>query len=757
MIHPDDRDETVERFLGIPDLGDHVRVEFRVVDEATGRVRWVEETATNLLEEPAVGAVVGNLRDVTDRHAAEDAVRFQARLLDAVGQAVVAIDNGGRITYWNDTAQRIYGWSPDEAIGRPISEVLPVAAEEREVARHVHDRLQRGEGWAGEITLVSRDGARIHVAVTDTPVFDKDGNQIGSIGVSADVTEQVELRDRVEEERQRLADAQASAHLGSFEIDMGTGRVVRSEEMLRLLALDPDEHGDDPFSLEHVHPDDVADVEDALRRAVAGEHVEVVHRVVHPDGSVRWLHTRTSQIREGEHGIVILGTSLDITERHEAERALEHQATHDPLTGLPNRTGLARTLGDLLEERAGRSEVAVAFVDLDQFKVINDSLGHAVGDRTLVAVTDRLRRCARPGDVVGRFGGDEFVVLRPDVPDLSGAAELASLIHACLEDPLRIEDWSFDMSASIGVALSETGSSAASLLRDADAAMYQAKADGRARSAVFDSRSRARAYRRLTLDTALPQALDHGELHVEYQPVLRLADGSLAGFEALVRWTHPHFGRISPEEFIPIAEGSGLISRIGRWVLGTALDQLAEWNRGRTSPVWMAVNVSAQQLGGQDLADTVRRTLAEAGVDPPLLHLEVTESVLMERVENSMSTFLELRDLGVGMSIDDFGTGYSSLSYLGRLPIDTLKVDRSFVHLLGDGDGHARSIVRAVTALAGSLRLELVAEGIEQRVQLEVLRDLGCQMGQGFLWSPAVGASEATDWVRAGGQPRPEG
>ena len=746
LVHPDDQERVLTDFAGIPGIGDHVRTEFRVT-RPDGIVVWVEETATNLLDQPDVGMVVANIRDITARRAAEDAARFRSTLLAAAGQAIVAIDTDGVVIYWNPAATSTYGWTAEEAIGSQIAEILPAVHGWEPIAEEIREKLRIGEAWSGEFKVLTRDGVALPVMLSDTPVYDDDGVRIATVGVSSDISEQVELHEQMEVDRRRLADAQASARLGSFELDFTTGEMTRSDELWRILGRQPGSKAGLDF--DHVHPDDRDRVKIEFDRVVSeGGPAEVMHRIVRPDGSVRWVISRTSPFRN-ESSMLLAGTMLDITEQHEAELALAYQATHDVLTGLPNRSSLQDRLRSCFAgNRARWPQVAVAILDLDQFKNLNDTFGHVVGDQALRAVAQQLLSGLPNTDAIYRFGGDEFVLLREGVDTDEAAVEFGHAIAKAFALPISVGERAFQLTASIGVARSMPADTSESLLRDADTAMYQAKADGRARMVAFDARGRERAHRRSFLETELRDALQRDQLHLVFQPVVELDTLRVAGFESLLRWEHPDFGLVGPDEFIPIAEATGLIVPIGAWVLQRSLEQLALWLRDPDvrSDLWMAINVSARQLGQRCLVDLVDDLIHETGVDAAAVHLEITESVFVEGVINAVETITDLHQLGVRISMDDFGTGYSSLSYLNRLPINTLKIDRSFVQVLGPGAD--TSIVRAIAALSDSLDLDVVAEGIETEDQFEIIRELGCRFGQGFLWSRPLPPAHAMAWAR---------
>jgi diguanylate cyclase (GGDEF)-like protein/PAS domain S-box-containing protein len=635
LIHPDDRASAVADFMSIPNMGDHVTTEFRVV-HADGSIRWIEEIATNLVEDPAVGYVVANLRDVTER---------------------------------------------------------------------------------------------------------------------------VDMLQRIELDRRRLADAQAAARLGSFEIDLRTGDISRSDELCRILGL-PVGSAANWSGLDTIHPDDRHKLTEMLGEAVAGrDRGELEYRIVRPSGEVRWVLTKGVMLSEpNTEDHIIAGTMLDITDRHAADEALSFQATHDWLTRLPNPASLHAGLRRALADASAGAQVIVAVVGIDNFRQINDARGASAGDEVLRALAARLSTRIESGDLVSRVRGDEFVLARPVSTADTTAAELGQRVLDVLAEPLSNDgdDGLADLrlSFSVGVTTSTNHDSPDSLLADADAAMHQAKRDGGGRIVVFDDDARARATRRRNICAALPFAVERNELRLEYQPIIDLSTARTVGFEALLRWTHPDLGPVAPDEFIPVAEANRLIAPIGSWVIDEALQQLADWRRSRRVPteLWVAINLSAQQLAQDDLASRVSRAIERVGIPAELVHLEITESVLMDGIEDGERTITQLHSLGINISIDDFGTGYSSLSYLSRLTVDTIKIDRSFVNALTtDRDG--TSIVRAIINLANSLEHHIVAEGIETCQQLDSLRALGCTFGQGFLWSRSLHPEAALQWIVDSSQP----
>jgi diguanylate cyclase (GGDEF)-like protein/PAS domain S-box-containing protein len=618
LIHPDDLDTLSDVFLSaLGAQGPQPPVEIRI-RHADGTWRWIECTVVNLTDEPAVGGVIINGRDITERKIAEEAVRAsEARfrtLLENSSDMVTIIDPTGHVVFHYPPS--VLGYDEGEFLGQSMDAFLH------------EDDLER---------------------VTD----------------------------------------HIARHLDT--------------------------------------PGTAPPLEVRVRRA---------------DGSWRWFEAIGNNLLgdPAVQGLVI--NSRDVTERKAAELELEHQALHDGVTALPNRSLLVDRL-ELAGARMRRnhSRTAVLFLDLDQFKVINDSLGHSLGDEVLVEVAKRLQSVVRQPDTVARFGGDEFVVLCEDVEDPAAAEALAGRLHEVLTPPFVVANHRLHVSASIGVttAAGDDGTPD-DMIRDADAAMYRAKHRGQGQTCVFDDDMRGAAVRRLETESELRSVIDREELVVHYQPEVELADGRVVGAEALVRWRHPQRGLVPPAEFVPIAEQTGLIVPIGAWILRESCRAAAAWASSTASSAGVAVNLSALQLADPNLERTVEATLEATGLEPSRLCIEITESMVMQDPEAASRSLSAIKAMGATVAIDDFGTGYSSLSYLQQFPIDKLKIDRSFVTGLAEGEGAV--LVRSVILLAHNLGLTVVAEGVETPQQAEQLRAFGCELAQGFLFSAAVPEEE---------------
>jgi len=499
--------------------------------------------------------------------------------------------------------------------------------------------------------------------------------------------------------------------------------------------------------VKRIHPDDFPCLLTTRQQLFDGSvhYFTNEHRKLCKDGSLKWIQVRGMVASRGADGtsLRVIGTYIDISASKEAEQRILHLASHDTLTGLPNRDLLQdRIHQSIAQAQRGNHPAALLFIDLDHFKHINDSLGHDMGDLLLKEVAQRLVTSVRSEDTVARQGGDEFIVLLPSMSDAQDAGILAQKLLADLMAPYQIRGKELHITASIGIAVfPDDGEDVESLLRNSDIAMYHAKAAGRNNYQFFTQKMNQLAAERLALSTDLRHALSRGEMLLHYQPIIDIGSGKLAGIETLLRWQHPEHGLISPLKFIPLAEETGLIMPIGEWVLESACAQLKAWhNQGYDVPR-LAINLSAKQFRQKSLAQSIARILREAGVAADNIELEMTESLLMEDTDEVAENLKQLGNMGLGIAIDDFGTGYSSLSYLKRFTISTLKIDRSFVMDIATNPDDA-AIVTAIIALAHSLQMKVVAEGVEAATQLDFLRQYGCDRYQGNYFSPALTATE---------------
>ncbi|HJZ68592.1 MAG TPA: EAL domain-containing protein [Blastocatellia bacterium] len=493
-----------------------------------------------------------------------------------------------------------------------------------------------------------------------------------------------------------------------------------------------------------VHPDDIERVQSEIMSHLLNltPQFQSEHRIRRRDGSYRWMLSRGLAVMDSNrHVYRMTGSVTDVTDQKTAEKQLLHNAFHDPLTGLPNRALFTDRLKRVLDEvKSGEgNSFAVLFLDLDRFKVVNDSLGHQIGDQLLVATARRLEACLRPGDMVARLGGDEFAIIVDRVKHPSDAMQAAERIREHLAAPFNLSGHEVFISASIGIALNQIASEEPEdILRNADTAMYRAKEHGRGSFELFDKGMHIRNAALSQLETGLRRALAHSEFRVHYQPIISLDSWRISGFEALVRWEHPEHGYISPLKFIPVAEETGLIIPIGQWVLREACKQLRAWQEQFPSdpPLSISVNLSGKQFSQPDLIDQISEILEETGLAPDSLKIEITESAIIENIDAAATTLKRIKALGVRLSLDDFGTGYSSLSYLHRFPIDTLKIDRSFVSRINLPKN--TEIVRTILTLASNLGMDVVAEGVETRDQILQLTGLNCEYVQGYLLSKPI-------------------
>ena len=673
-----------------------------------------------------------------------------ADLIESLDEGVSVIDRTGLIKSWNDALERIVGCSRAQVIGRRLADAVPALAA-TEVPRVIEEVLVNGTAQTLAHVGFRSDAATRILQVKIVPV------RVGVALLCSDITEHTQAEQALKRSEERLALTAAGSNDGLWEWNLRSQELYVSSRWQAIVGLSV--HNGSARSadwFERVHPEDIAPLKAAIETHIAGETdcLENEHRIRQEDGSYKWVLCRGVAARiAGKRPARLAGSLTDATERIAVEDRLNSVGVVDPLTGLSNRNMFLEVLERRINDYQRRQDscwFAVLYLDLDRFKVVNDSLGHLVGDQLLVAVSRRLESCMRQGDVLARLGGDEFALLLNEVVGEEQANAIAFRIQDALSAPFTIGGREVFTSASIGIAFATSGySNPDEIMRDADTAMYQAKAHGKARHELFDADMHARARDRLGLENDLRRAVAASDFEVHYQPIVRLSTGRCVGFESLVRWTRD--GKpVSPALFVPIAEELGLIDPLGTWVLQEACRTFASWQRRFPDAGLdcITVNVSSRQLMQSGFLRVVEQAITEAELNPSDLRLELTETALLDSVNVAAEMLRHLRELGVKIYLDDFGTGYSSLSHLHRLPVDALKIDRSFVRSLMHADRPA--IVESILALARTLKTSVVAEGVESEPEARELARLGCTHAQGYLFSRPLSQRAAEEFLTAG-------
>ena len=717
---------------------------------------WFSATISPLKD----GNVLWIARDTTQAHREREEIKQREELFRLLTEnssdciSTHSID--GRMTYVTPMVERIYGYKPEELIGQNIFK--QIHPDHLETLAQTVQRLLANPGASETSAYQVMHKAGHYVWVESTGhVVVRDNGEFELHSVTRDITERRAHEDALRRAEEKYRSIFENAAEGIFQTTSDGHYLDANHSLARIYGYGSVAELRATFSdiagQLYANPNRRAEFVALMEEA--GEVSNFESQIRCKDGALIWISENARAVRNADGAIIHYeGTVEDITAKRAGQERLRHDALHDQLTGLSNRAlfmdRLERSFARL--KRHPNALFAILFLDFDHFKNINDSLGHLAGDQILQEIARRLEECLRPGDTVSRFGGDEFALLLEEVKDLADAIYVAERVQNALRQPFQLSTQQVFSSASIGIALGHGGyERAEDLLRDADMAMYHAKQRGKARHEVFDAEMHTSAVALLQLETDLRWAIERDEFRLHYQPIVELNGGTIVGFEALIRWQHPQRGLVAPAEFIPIAEETGAIVAMGRWVLRQACAQLARWQAevGAQTPLSMSVNLSNKQFSQPDLTEIIETTLRKTGVAPANLKLEITESALMENAQTVTNRLLELRKLGIKLGLDDFGTGYSSLSYLHRFPLDTLKIDRSFVARLLE-EGENREIVRTIVTLGKNLGMDVVAEGIEEARQLDDLRGLNCPHGQGYLFARPLPADEATHILREG-------
>jgi diguanylate cyclase (GGDEF)-like protein/PAS domain S-box-containing protein len=678
----------------------------------------------------------------------EEEVEHQ-RILALSRDAIVTTTLDGEIRFWNRGAEQMFGYSAQEAIGRNNHELL--SARYPSQLKQIEQNLLAEGYWEGEVTYTARDGAHL-TALSRWVLGQNSEDRPAHILISStDVSlwkRVLELSFLPKASQQRF-DSWFGLHPNGAFAFSPSGRLIAANAALSGLT------GYSNAELLHISlptivaPENLARIRFHFRKAMRGipqtyDFTCIRKDETRFDASITLLPHMVDNKINGLHGIV-----EDISHRKHNERRVLYLATHDPLTGLPNRNLLNDRMQHAIEQaRRLHSQVGILFMDLNRFKVINDSLGHDKGDVLLCTIADRLKSAVREVDTVARLGGDEFVVLLENITASSHVMAVAQNLLKLVSQPINLDGNVLCISTSIGASIyPKDGGDTATLLKNADLAMYDAKDSASGMFRLYAPEMNTKAVGRLARESSLRHAIEHGELVLYYQPRLDIVKNAIVGMEALVRWDHPENGLIFPINFISLAEEIGMIDALGEWVLITACRQLKEWQEVGLGTLKMSVNVSAVQLKSEHICDKIAHALAVTGLDPSFLELEITESSLMQNLDASYEKLREIQKLGVSLSIDDFGTGYSSLSYLKRLPINTLKIDKSFVRDVSESHDDA-AIVTATIAMAHSMNLRVVAEGVTSYDQMRFLESCCCDEMQGFLLCQPLPAHEAESFFR---------
>lgn len=683
------------------------------------------------------------LHDRGQRSAAEQrSYAYFKSLFDNSPEGIVIIDDRDWIIDANPAFERMFQHPRGELVGRDLNDFIVPEARREEAAKYSQRARDGVTDEIGDTIRRRKDGSEVRVSIMGAPVF-IDGKQIGACGIYRDMTSHFRNRARLREIEQRLCAVVENLPVILFMLDRNGIYTLSQGLGLKALGRQPEDNvGRSIFDVYANQPQ----LLEGFRQALAGRSWVGQHPIAQ-----RVFETQFSPFRDADGKLTaVIGLARDATENLEIKRRLQHMTHHDVLTGLPNRTLFRERVEAAISNAAqANTSFAILLVELDHFKKINDSLGHAAGDRVLRTVAEHLANAMRATDTVARVGGDEFAVLVPHVPSARQVTIIARKLLSALAEPIPEKDMQLNMSASLGISLyPNDGRDTDTLLGNADAAMHQAKETERGSYRFFSPKMNNGALESLLLSNNMHAGLQREEFLLHYQPVIELASGNITGFEALVRWHHPERGLISPVEFIPIAEETGFITALGEWVLTEACRQMRQWLRGAPAALHMAVNLSAKQFRDCGFVERIGTTLAETGLAPEQLLVEITESTMLPNPDHTRDILGRFSAMGMPIAVDDFGTGYSSLAYLREFAVDYLKIDRSFVSNLPDEES-ASTIVNTIIAMAQNLGLKVIAEGVETPEQLAFLRKSGCDAAQGYYLGMPMPAAEAEAFLAA--------
>lgn len=722
--------------------------EFRINHPHKGEI-WLETRSTPISQADGSTIWHGITMEISRRKHAELAlIKTSAHLsclVNTIPDLVWMKDKEGTYLACNHAFEKFFGATEHEIIGKTDYDFVdPTLADF--FRKKDKEAIKKKDIITNEEVIVYKDtGVTGLLETRKVPLYSSDGQVHGVLGIAKDITEQHKLQEQLKQSEMRLKEAQKIAKIGSWELKFPELRLHVSDELYHLLKIVPSkrEASFDHF-LNIVHPDDRQNVEELYHSSLKNKTpYEAIHRIILNDGHIKYIHSRAKTFYDAlGKPLHSIGTLQDITEQKQIEKKVEFLAHHDPLTGLPNRTlVMDRVEQAIAFAKRKQTQIALIFVDMDEFKTINDSLGHSMGDTLLKAVASRLQENLRETDTISRQGGDEFLIVIPDIKNIEDTLITANKLLSSFKQPFYLGEHTLSSSISIGIAMyPNDGDTFEMLLRNADTAMYKAKEAGGNDYCFFDEQMNNEITEHLHILNDLKNAIANNEFLLHYQPQVDVTSHKINGIEALLRWNHPEYGLVAPIKFIPIAESSGLIVSIGEWVIKEACRQAAQWCKQGIN-VTVAINISAVQFKRGNLEETIQKALLASGLAPQYLELELTESILIHDTDKVLKSVQRLKELGIKLSIDDFGTGYSSLSYLKRFAVDKLKIDRSFIKDICK-DQEDAIIVKTIIQMAKSLNLKTVAEGVETKEVLEIIKSHGCDEVQGFYFAKPMCAED---------------
>jgi diguanylate cyclase (GGDEF)-like protein/PAS domain S-box-containing protein len=762
VLYLDSSDAVAMRGLEVPiDFLLYTGAAIRINGQAFGTLCFIRqephEITAKEISADEVGILMLIIAAIIERNLhlqSEQKIQQIASIVETSDDAIFTENFDRLITTWNKSAEKLYGYSAEQIIGKPSRQLYP--EDEGQLVEPMLKSVQRGERTSAvELVHLRRDGSTVNISMNLSPINGPDGKVIAVSVVVRDIDERKRAEQALAHSEERYALAATGSNDGLWDWDLLTNQVYFSPRWKSILGYEEYEIGQTPEAwTDLIDTCDATQFHADLAFHLAGqtEHLHNEHRVTTKSGEQRWVLCRGVAVRDKQGvSVRIAGSLTDISKQKMSEKALLQQAQHDKLTSLPNRALFTEILRTALarSKRSADYKFAVLFLDFDRFKVINDSLGHEFGDMMLINIAQQLRVQLRTVDTAARLGGDEFVVFLDGIDGISGAIEVAERLLTRFSKPHNIRGHEVISTASIGIVTSDGEYRRPDeLIRDADTAMYQAKASGKARYVVFDEQMHAKALQRLHLEKDLRKAISLGQMWVAYQPIVDLEDGTLRGFEALLRWDHPELGPVGPDQFIVLAEETGEIVALGDWVLKQACQQLVDWKRDHScaSDLYININISKRQVAQPDVVKKLVQLFNNTGINPCDVKLEITESVIMDDRHGITPVLDEIRSLGVQLAMDDFGTGHSSLSCLHQFPINVLKIDREFIMNMEQRIEYT-AVTQAIISLAHTLNISVVAEGIETPAQVAQLQALECDTAQGYYFSKPLNAKDAGEFI----------